>query len=390
MPEYIRYPIETDPDVLLQDYIDELRAYWPNWEAAEGSLAYRGAAALIRMVAEGRDVASLVPDAIFRAIGKSLFNYPANEAEAAVADTTWTARDNAGYGPIPAGTIVSINGVFFETDDDITFLSGSTVVTPVGITAIEKGAAGSGLGAPAAVITLEEGYEYVASVALVSATDGGADAEDIQAYQTRLRNYLTLLTPRAITAENLRVLVQTVTGIELAVALKGYNPADNTWDNEGMAAIAVRDALGLQVPLAIKNAAAALLLGPSDRLVNGVINMIDPTWTPVDISYAGVCLPGKDPAVILAMADGALANLTDPSQWGLPQSGEDRKWNNKTFIRLSDVYGALDNVEGMDYVDHASVTIGLNGGAQVNDDVELPGVVPLPTTGVIAGVVTLP
>jgi hypothetical protein len=388
MPNYVKYPLTTDQEALIQQFVDELRIYWPNFVPADGQLAYRAAAILIGILAEGIDVASLIPDEIFKTLGEKLHGLPPIAATPATADTTWVMRDDAGYPVIPAGTLVSIDGVFFETVDDFNVPSGETTESPVGIQAVDEGAAASGLGAPGAIVDLEEGYEFVASITLNAATANGQDSEDVDVYLTRLRELFTLMSPRAIGANQLAVLARTVIGVDAALALKGYNPSDDTWNNEGYAAVAVRDALGLQVPTPTKDAVAALLLGPTDRLANTNINVIDPTWTPVDVTWEGICLPTADPVATREAGDGAVASQLDPSLFGLPPSGEDKTWTLKSKIWHYDIAGALKNVEGL--LEVVSITIGLDGGAQVEADVDLPGVAPLPTPGVILGTVNLP
>lgn len=190
MTEFTDYPITTDPDTLIQEFVEELQSYWPNWQPDQGSLSYRQAAALLNLIAEGRDLASLVPGEIFRTMGESLYNLPPNKAEPARADTTWVMRDNAGYGPIPVGTLVSVDGILFETTDEVSVPSGSTQATPIGIAALDAGAAASGLGAAGGVVELEEAFEFVAAVTLIDATSGGEDDEDQDAYMARLVDLL--------------------------------------------------------------------------------------------------------------------------------------------------------------------------------------------------------
>lgn len=388
MPSYKGYPIKTDQEALIQQFVDELRVFWPNYVPSDSQLAYRGAVVLIGLIAEGLDVASLVPDEIFRTLGSKLHSLPPVEAAYATADTTWVMIDNAGYPVIPAGTLVSIDGVFFETTQDFNVPSLQTTKTPVGIKAIDAGTGPSNLGNVGAIVELEEGYSFVASITLNGPTVGGQDAEDIDTYMTRLRELFTLMTPRAITASNLATLARTVGGVDAAVAVKGYNPADGTFNNAGYAAVAVRDALGELVPQPIKDAVAALIQGPSDRLVQHVINVINPTWTPVDVTWSGLCLPYADPVEVRDAGNGAVRTELDPALFGLPSSGEDKTWTLKSKIWHYDIAGALKNVEGL--MEVISVTIGLNGGAQVEADVNLPGVVPLPRPGVILGTVNLP
>lgn len=388
MTSFIEYPIETDPDALLQDFIAELQSYWPNYVPNEGSLAFRAASALIRMIAESREVASLIPREVFRVLGTELHGIPTDDALPATADVTMTARDNAGYGPMPAGTLLSLEGQFFETLDDVTWPSGTTVVNPVAIIATENGAASNNLGAPGDPVSLEEPFEYVASITLNATTSGGQDLEPLETYLDRLRERLTLLSPRAITTQDLATLARSVTGVERALALKGYDPVAGTFGHEGVASVALVDAVGQPVPLATKDAVEALLLGPGDRLINSVIHMIDATYTAVDVTWEGVAYPSADLATVEAEGNAAVAALLDPNMHGQPLGGDERLWYQKAIISLYDVAGALDQIPGLDRV--TLIEIGLAGGAQTAADHNLPGVAPLPTAGVLDGTVTLP
>lgn len=382
------YPIETDPDVLLQEWIEEVQTYFPNWVPIEGSLLYRGAAAMARMIAEGRDVASAVPKEIFLTAGKELHNLPPIEAAKARADTTWTMRDDAGYGPIPTGTIVSVDGVLFETTDIVSVPSGATVQTPVGIQALDFGSVGEGLGTVGGEVVLEESFEYVASIQLIDPTSGGIDGEETDVYIPRLRELLQIMSPKPILARDLAVLAKTIPGVERAVAIDNYDAVAALANQPGHATVAVVDASGEQVPSGTKAEVDALLTGPDDRLLNTVIHVIDPSWNNVDITALAIAYQGFDPAVVEASAEGVLAEFLDPSFWGQPSTGETRGWTNKPLVSLYDVAGALDRVEGLDRV--TDIDIGLNGGAQATADKALVGIAPLTRPGILNVTVTSP
>lgn len=387
MPSYIEYPIQTDPDVLLQDWLDQIRIFWPNFQPNEGSLAFQNARALLNAIAESREVGAIIPEVIFRYFGP-LINVPPTDPQPASVETTWTVRDDAGYGPIPEGTILSIEGQFFETIEPVTVLAGNLNVAGISVVAIEDGAAGNQLGEPGAEMALEEAYEYVTSVIMAGETSGGADAEDQDEYMDRLRTRLTLLTPRAITIRDVATMAATIEGVERAVAIKGWNPVLGTGGHPGTASVAVIDAVGGLVPNIVKEAVSAAVLGPDERLINANLFVIDPTWTPVDVSWDGICYPGAEPDQVEALGNAKLAELFDPNLWGQPLSGDQRLWYNKTVVSLFDVAGALDQVEGLDRV--TSIDIGLNGGAQTSADHNLPGTAPLATPGAFVGAVTAP
>lgn len=228
MTTYIGFPVETNPTVLLQRVYDYLEAVIPGWTPAEGNLDVWLAEAFSTEVAELTDVASSVPDTIFRYFGSSLMGVTPIDATAATGITTWTMRDTAGYA-IPAGTQVGIrdtSGVlvpFITTNDDVV-LGGSSVLTDVGIVAVNPGADGSGLGGAVELIDI---LDYVTGVTLQGITTGGVDAETDGEYLNRLVAQLQLLSRTPILPADFAALALNIAPAFRAVAIDGYNAFHN-------------------------------------------------------------------------------------------------------------------------------------------------------------------
>lgn len=386
MADDFDFPIETDPDILLNDWLAEVRTFFPNFNPSPNSLAYAAARSLCNMIATGMDVAAVVPPAIFRTVGSSLFEVDPLQALPAVADTTWTAINNAGYPTVPAGTLVSIAGVLFETTDDVAFPSGTTVVTPIGITALDEGAAGNGLGAPAGVVTLEEGYEYISSVTQITATLGGQDGETTEDYTTRLRRTLRVLYPFvAVRGSDLEIIARTIPAVYRALSIDNYDYPTGTPNMAGVATVLLQGLDGLPVPTPIKDQYRDLIIPDSRRLVNNVLYVQDPVYHSVSVSFSFTVYAGFEPSIVLAAAEAAVADMFDPLKWGLPQTGEEALWTNKPIVSVYDVAGALDRVEGLDRV--TVITIGLDGASPTAGDKTMTGIGPLTTVGTIDGTV---
>lgn len=381
------FPLDSDPDDFLGQWLDLVRQYFPNFEPAEGSLTYRNAAALLTLLAVGIDVAANVPAEIFRTAGESLFNIRPRDGIQARADTTWTVRDGAGYS-IPAGALLSVDGALFETTDDINVAPTVTVVTPVPIVALDVGQAGSNLGAPGQVIVLEEAMEFVVTVELLSATTGGEDSETNEEYMDRLREELQLLTTTPILPGDLAKLARTVTGVWRVAVIDLYDADTDTPNSPGHATLVLIDEAGEAVPVLTKDEVNALVTAGNRRLINAIIHVIDPTYTPVDITVDGIAYPDAVPADVAAAVETALNDFLDAGAWGLPRTGESREWINKTVVSLYDIAGAVDQVEGFDRA--TNIQIGLNGGAQASADANLPGVAPLPRVGAVVVNVVAP
>lgn len=381
MTDFTDYPITTDPDDLLTDWIAELRTFWPNWEPNEGSLLYRAAAAICRIIATGTDVAALVPGEIFRTAGRSLFKVLPNDGSQSSADTTWTMLDDAGY-TIPAGSVVSIDGVLFETINDTDVPNGTTVATPVVVRSIDDGAATANLGSAGADVRLEEGLAFVLSIELIAPTAGGADPETQDEYMVRLVEQLSLLTIIPVLAPDLPKMARTVTGVYRATVLDNYDASTGTPNVPGHATVGVQDEAGGIVPAPVKTEVTDLLTAGNRRLINAVIHVVDADYTPVDVTVNGIVFPNADIATVQANVSAAIAAFLESTRWGQSQEGDPTSWLNQPVVSLYDLAAAIDQSQGFDRI--TNLLVGLNGGVQTAADHDLPGVIPLPTVGAIA------
>lgn len=391
MSDYIVPPIETDPDTLAAEALDYLETKIPGFSATPPSPEGYLVEANARLAAENRDLASDVTTAIFRRFGQLVGVRPI-EAVAATALSTWTMIDDAGY-TIPAGTAVGIAAagdelITFLVQDDVVVAAGDTVTGAgaVALVAQEPGANGSGL---AGVPQLVDALAFVQSIALVGPTSGGADAEDDDHYLGRLRDDLALQAPRPILPRDFAVMARNIAGVERALAIDGYNPDDDSTGNERMVAVAVADALGAAVAPGVKATVDDML--QAQRELNFVVNVIDPTYTEVDITFTAVAFAGFDPVDVEARAAAAAAAFLDPALWGLPTFGDPSSgggWISEDHVRYLEVAAALNAVEGLDYI--SALTIGLHGGAMGAADVALDGAAPLPEPGTIAATVDAP
>lgn len=146
-------------------------------------------------------------------------------------------------------------------------------------------------------------------------------------------------------------------------------------DEERTVAVAIVDEAGDPLPTGTKVEVDNYL--ESLREVNFVVNIIDPTYTAVDVDFTVTVAPEWDTADVIARATAAVEGYLDPASWG---GGNETPpvWRFRTVVRLYEVAGVLNNVAGVDEV----VTLLLNGAAV---DVNLPGVAPLPTAGAVTG-----
>jgi hypothetical protein len=386
MPDFINIPIETEPDAVAQIAFDYMEENVPGWSPADGNLDVWILSAGARQAAEGRDIASDVPVSILRYIGFYIFNLAPVEATAATALTNWTMSDNAGY-TILDGTNVGIrdaNGdlIPFVTVGDFSVAVGSTTAVNIPIAALEPGANGSNLGAVGGNVELVDAIAGPSLITLVAKTAGGSDDEDDQVYISRLINYIRLMSPRPVKAQDFADLAQNISGIWRAAAIEGLNATFNFTGQPQTVTVFPVDENGAYVGDTI-----------ADQYVAYVQPMMSPNFTvfrkavtprTVNITANVSIFPGWDSSSVIASCVSAITAFLDSGQWGSPPFGDGRDFIVTNTLKLNDIVGALYRVDGVRYVN--SVTI--NGSAT---DLTWPNPtyeVSVPTPGTIAVTVT--
>lgn len=381
MAEYITYPIDTDPQDLAQLAYDSLEASVPGWEAAAGSFESILIGALAQMAADVRDVASDVPTSIFRYFGANVMNIPPEEGVQSEATTTWTLIDSAGY-TIPGGTLVGIPGpeglIPFEVDGDITVPNGSATATDVVIRAIDSGALPNGLTGDATMI---DSLSYVSSVTVTAEPSGGVDPETDDDYLNRLSAELQLMSPRPILPNDFAQIALRNENVSRCVAIDGYNPGDDTYNNDRMVTVVPLGLTGAALTSPQKSELDAEL--QALREVNFIVNVDDPDFSDIDVTAQVTYLPGyEDTAALAAAVDAALTEALDPLNWAPDLSQKASGWLNDSKVRYLTISDIIYNVPGVRYV--KSLTIGKNGGTQGTADLTLTGPAPLPNPGTMA------
>jgi uncharacterized phage protein gp47/JayE len=281
---------------------------------------------------------------------------------------------------IPAGTIVGFdNGdllLEFQTVTDTVIPNGEDEATAVAVIAVEPGIEGNDLTGTGQLI---DPLDYVNTVILDFATTGGEDEETDEDYLIRLTEELRLLSPRPILPGDFATLAKRISGVDRATAINGYDPGDDSTDNERMITVVVVDEDGQPVSAPTKAEVDAYLT--SLREVNFIVYVEDPIYTTVDVTFTAVAHAGWDPAEVETAAEAAISDFLSPATWGRSPEGDPSAWTNETTVRYLEVATILNNVEGLNYLTALTV----DGGTT---DVTLDGVAPLPEAGTIAGTVT--
>ena len=121
------------------------------------------------------------------------------------------------------------------------------------------------------------------------------------------------MTPRPILPQDFAVLARDIAGVERATAIDGYNPADQTTNNERMVTVAVVDADGEALNATIKQQVDDYL--ESLREVNFIVHVVDPNYTTIDVTFNVKAIPGYTASELEAATEAAIANYLSPANW---------------------------------------------------------------------------
>jgi hypothetical protein len=383
---YIDVTIETEPVDLAADAFGYIEAQVPGWLPSPGNLEAWLIEALAQIAGELRVLVGLVPEDIFKFYGATIMGIPPYAALAANATTVWTAIDTGGY-TISAGTVVGItppasqDTYGFQVTADVVIPAGQTTAS-VQVVAIQPGADASGITGTVAMIDV---LDFIQSVTLAGATTGGQDAETADAYLNRLSDMLTLLAPRPILPNDFAVMARTMTpGVARACAVDLYNLSTQTGNQPRCCSVFVCDQNGNVCSAAVKTACLSQL--QSQREINFLVFVGDPTYNQIDVTFQVVNYSGYDPTDVQNRVIAALTDYLQPYNWGLPQFGDSGSvnWINETTLRYLEVTQVINNVAGVRYV-KPTTTIGKHGGAMGTVDVALTGQAPLTQPGTITG-----
>lgn len=376
MSDYIDANIVVVPEELYDLAVEYIQTRLPTWVPAEGNLDNWLIEALAQIGSQVAETAQNVPVAIFRKFGTDLVGLLPHDPSAATGTTIWTLIDEDGH-EIPEGTTIAFDGpdgpVAFQTTADVVVAEGKTEVTGVEIIAVEDGEEGSGFTGEAALL---DTLDFIQTVTVEGQTTGGSDGETDEEYLSRLVDELRLQTPRPILPEDFATLARRIDDVYAAVAIDGYNPVDESLENERMVTVATRDVDGGPNSSEVKGEVDALL--QSMREVNFIVNVIDPEYTAVAVTFKGVSWPGWDEEAVEAACVEALKGYLSPKTWGLPPTAQAPVWVNEPKVRYLEVAQVLNAVDGFRYVTELKV----NGGTA---DVTLSGAAPLPEAGAITG-----
>jgi hypothetical protein len=170
---------------------------------------------------------------------------------------------------------------------------------------------------------------------------------------------------------------------------------DNTaWSEGGQAmyqqryvTVAVQDAIGEPVSGGVKTDVDEYL--QSHREINFVVNVIDPTYTAIDVTFQAVAFEEQAIASVQESAIQAIRDYLAPINWARPTTGDRKEWlPGYTAVRYLELATVLNQVGGLNYV--TNLTLGVAGQTQSQNDIQLGGWAPMPRAGNIVGTILAP
>lgn len=382
MADFVNLDISADREAMATRVYEAIALAFPGWEPAEGNLETFLVDNLAALYAEVVDLVSVVGEEVFGEFGRTVAQLPPIAAASATVTSTWTMIDDSGY-TISPGTLVGVqaagdNIVAFEVVTEVVVAPGDTATAAGAVTlrAVQEGDEGNELTGSASMI---DALDFVASVALVGSTSGGADAEDPAAYLDRLRGELQLMSPRPILPAHFQQLALRNAAVARAIAIDGWDPADDSLDNERFVGLALVDEDGEGVATGVKDEVEAYL--DAMREVNFVVAVGGPDYTDIDVAATVRCFTGFDPATVDATVTAAVTSYLQPYNWGRLTFGNqptaDPTWVNQKVVRYFDLVRLIEMQRGVDYIESLTV----EGGTV---DVNLTGVVTLTRPGTVA------
>lgn len=383
--------VETDQDAISQQVFTRLALTVPGWQAHDGNLDTWLVEAWAEVGAEIRSLAADVPASIFATYGTLVLGIPPKLATNATGLATFTAVDNQGYTLDMASTFALARSgddlVAFQTLQEVTIPPGSTWVDNVPFTAVLTGAAANGMTGDGQML---DPVTWVDTIEVSVPTASGQDAETPDDYLDRLTNLLRMVALRPILPQDFAILALQHDGVGRAVAMNLYNPADGSWDNPRTVTVMIAQADGTPCGADVKADVKAQL--ESLREVNWVVNVIDPTYEPVDVTFDVVAYAGQDNLTVNAACVSALTAYVSPGNFRLgvmspaiaggevippPDSGQPAP---RQSVYVNELIALLDRTLGVDRV----VSVEIDGEAA---DHQLAQPYTLPTPGTISGTV---
>ncbi|CAB4197562.1 Carbohydrate-binding, CenC-like [uncultured Caudovirales phage] len=333
----------TDEQTLADDAVANLQTTWPTWEPNDGDLEVVLIESVAAMAADVASIAASVPSGVFKEYGQTLVGVEYQPGVSATTTVTFNLVASLGY-VIPLGTEIDIDGYAFSVDEDTIVDPGDSAIAGVAVSAVVEGVEANGLGDSSAMISA---LAFVQTVTVDDPTSGGIAEETDAEYLNRLTLALRLRAQSLVTTRDYELM---------ALQAPAVGRASASTTNEREVTVAVTDAEGGTLSAPEKTSLEATF--SVYKLVNTIVNVVDPSYVSVPLSYVVKPYSGFDATDLQARIDGVLAEYLSPATWGSPRTISDVDssiWNAEPIVRVNKLIDMIGSVNGVDYVDSVSL-----------------------------------
>lgn len=374
---FVELEIETDAETLADEAVERLQDRWDGWEPNDGDLEVVMIETVAPMAEDVAEEAAQVPPAIFREYGQKLIGREYDEGQVSSGAVTFTLIDSDGH-TIPADTEIDIDGYAFTVLADVLVPPGDSSVAGVQVVASDPMVDTNDLSGDS--VNLISGLAFIEDVSLDDPTSGGSDPETDEDYQSGLSQELLLQAKTLVTTRDYELW-----------ALSSKHPSIGrvTAEHEGDREVNVTVATAAGEVISAPNKAALAADYAEYHLVNTVVNIGDPDYTVISITYTAHALPGFDHTDLETRIDAMLAELLSPANYGKPKSGDPgvaTQWVDDPLVRQFFIVDRIGDVEGVAYVESVSISGDVGSASGVNWLMD--GEHPLPQPGTMTGTIT--
>lgn len=224
MADYIFEPVDTDPEVIFQEFQTFMQSIYPNWKPSAAQLDVLMARFFSLKISLTADMVARVTRSIFKWFGANVVSVQPLLATSASVSVIFTAADSVGH-TIPSGSDFGLRDStgdlhIFSLDNDAIIAPSTTAIT-ASASAIEEGVQANNLTGNAEMINQ---FDWLSSAVTSGPSSGGVDEEAEDVYLNRLTANLGLMSPRPILAPDFALLARNIPGVWRAIALDNFLP----------------------------------------------------------------------------------------------------------------------------------------------------------------------
>jgi Baseplate J-like protein len=158
----------------------------------------------------------------------------------------------------------------------------------------------------------------------------------------------------------------------------------NVFNYPRMVSVCPVDVNGLGVSDAVGDALYSYLA--VHREINFQINVIQPSFIPIDVTWSGYVSPGYTVASVQAAVNAAIRNFLTPATWGGGLTSPPSWDGSAVTVRVWDISGIISSIPGVGSITSVATRLSYpTDGDYSTDDIVMVGIAPLPVANIVNG-----